>query len=145
MASSTTVTRTIRAPVSRVFETVGDIRNYQNAIPEIVRVEVLTDGPPDVGTRFRETRLMNGKEATTELEVTEYVKDERIRLVADAGGTIWDSLFSVRAVDEGTELTLWMEGRPYKVVPKLMTPLIMKMIRKALEGDLDAVKAYCES
>jgi carbon monoxide dehydrogenase subunit G len=98
------VTRSIKAPLESVFRTVADINQFSEAIPHIVKVEFLSDAKTGVGTRFRETRLMNGKEMTTDLEVTEYVDNDRIRLVADSGGTIWDTLFTVRTEGEHTVL-----------------------------------------
>ena len=80
--SRITVTRTIDAPIDLVFQTVADERRLSQALPHIVKVEFLSDVKAGVGTRFRETRLMNGKEATTELEVTEFVENERVRLVS---------------------------------------------------------------
>jgi uncharacterized protein YndB with AHSA1/START domain len=54
------VTRTIRAPVDLVFQTVADIRRFSQALPHVVKVEFLSDARTGVGTRFRETRLING-------------------------------------------------------------------------------------
>lgn len=87
---------------------------------------------------------MRGREATTELEVTEFVENEHIRIVSDTHGTIWDSVFAVNQVDGQTGLTLTMEARPYKFLPKLITPMMQGMLQKALERDMDAVKAHCE-
>ena len=87
--SRTTVRRTIDAPADFVFRTVAEIDNYSKAIPHIVNVEFLSDVRSGVGSRFRETRLMMGREASTILEVTEYVENERVRIVSDEGGTIW--------------------------------------------------------
>ncbi len=83
--SRMTIKRTIHAPVDLVFRTVSDINNFSKAIPHIVSAEILSDTKSGVGTRFRETRLMNGKEATTELEVTEFVDNDRVRIVAELG------------------------------------------------------------
>jgi len=139
------ITRSINAPIENVFETVADIRNFSKALPHIVNVEFLTEQQSGLGTRFRETRLMNGKEAATELEVTEYQSNERIRLVADSHGTVWNTLFTTSQTEDGpTELVMSMEAKPYKIVPKLMNPLISKLIRKAVESDMDGVKTYCE-
>ena len=69
-----TATRTINALIDLVFKTVSDINNFSKSVPDIVKVEFLSDVKLGVGTRFRETRLMKGKEATTELEVTELSK-----------------------------------------------------------------------
>ncbi len=97
-----------------------------------------------VGTRFRETRLMNGKEASTELEVTEYEENKLIRLVADSHGTVWDSLFTVRDSEGKTELVLVMDANAYKLMSKLINLLMKKIMRRALEKDMDAVKQFCE-
>ena len=142
MKNSTSIT--IDAPINRVFETVSNIDNYSNAVPAIKNTEILSDIRSGVGTRFRETRLMKGREATTEMEVTEFVENEHIRIVSDTHGTIWDSVFAVKNIAGQTELSLVMEARPYKFLPKLMNPMIKGMLQKALESDMDAVKAYCE-
>lgn len=144
--SRTVITRAINAPVSTVFHTVADAGSFSEAIPHIVKVEVTSEVTSGVGTRFRETRLMNGREATTELEITEYVENERIRIVTDSHGTVWDTVFTVRGRDNGTqtELTMVMDARPHKLSAKLMNPLIKGMVKKALEQDMDSVKSYCE-
>lgn len=90
--SRITSTRFINAPLDLVFKTVADIQNFSKAIPNIVDVEFLSDQKSGVGTCFRETREMNGREASTELEVTEYKENDHIRRVADSHGTVWDSV-----------------------------------------------------
>ena len=141
---SYTATQLIAASPDRVFEVVAHVDNFKEAIPHIVEVEFLTDVTRGVGTRFRETRLMRGREATTELEVTEYVPSERVRLVSDAGGTIWDSVFTLSPDGEGTRLNLTMEARPYRWPARLSVPIIGGMLRKALQADMDAVKEHLE-
>jgi ribosome-associated toxin RatA of RatAB toxin-antitoxin module len=138
------VTRSIRAPIDCVFKTVADIGQFSQAVPRIVKAEILSDVKSGVGTRFRETRVTNGKESTTDLKVTEYVENDHVRIVADSGGTIWDTVFTVRPAGDHTELTMAMEPRAYKLIPKLVNPVLGPMIRKAVEQDLDAVKIFCE-
>jgi len=138
------VSRKISAPIDLVFKTISEINDFAKAVPEIVNAEIISDVKKGVGTRFRETRLMNGKEETTELEVTEFVENDRVRIVADTHGTVWDSVFTVKSVDGGTELELTMDAKPQGLMPKLMVPMMIGMLTKALEKDMDAVKAYCE-
>ena len=138
------VSRSIEAPIDRVFNTVSDIRNFSEALPHVLRYEFLSDVHSGVGTRFRETRLMKGKEAVTELEVTEYVPNEHVRMVADSHGTAWDTLFSVKREAGHTTLTMTMDARSYKLLPKLLNRLFKGMIMKAVERDMDMVKEYCE-
>ncbi|WP_421773844.1 SRPBCC family protein [Gracilimonas sp.] len=143
--STITVTKRIHAPKELVFKTVSDIKNFSKAVPDIINVEFLTDQEYGVGTKFRETRDMNGRKASTELEVTELVENAHIRIVSDTMGTIWDSLFTVEKKEDGTELTLIMDAKSYKIMSKIVTPLMKGMMKKALEKDMVSVKNYCES
>jgi hypothetical protein len=140
----TVVTRTIHAPVSRVFTTVAHIEEFSKAIPHIVKFEYLSESKSGAGTRFRETRLMNGKEMLTELEVKEYVENERVRMVADSHGTVWDSLLTVRPEGENTLLTVTMDAITSRMFNRIMNVLIKGMVRKGMERDFNAVKTYCE-
>lgn len=142
--SQTVVTRRISAPPSLVFETVSNIRNFSAAVPHITNVEMLTERETGVGTRFRETRRMGKREHQVELEVTEYVPSERVRLVSDSGGTIWDTVFTVQPDGDETELRMVMDAQPHKLLARLFNPLFSGSISKAVESDMDAVKAYCE-
>ncbi len=139
-----TVQRHIAAPVDRVFQAVAHIENFAKAVPQISNVEFLTESHVGVGTRFRETRVMHGKEASTELEVTEYEPNDRVRLVADSHGTVWDTVFTVKPANGGTDLEMVMDAKAYKLLAKLMNPLVCRMISKYVAADMDAVKAYCE-
>ena len=138
------VTRKIRAPVEVVFDTVAYIDNFSKAVPEIVRTEILSETKSGVGTRFRETRSMRGREHSVELEVTEFEKNRMIRIVADDHGAVWDTVFSVNEVDGVTTLALVMDARPHTLLSRLLTPMMKGMIVSALKKDMDAVKNYCE-
>ena len=137
-------TREINAPLERVFKTIATIGEFSQAVPGILRVEFLTDQHYGVGTRFRETRSMNGKQVATELEVTELEENHSIRMVSDAGGTIWDTVFTTEQRGDQVLMNMLMDARPYQIFSKLMTPIILGMVRKAVEGDMDCVKQYCE-
>lgn len=142
---SATVSTTIAAPIERVFQTLAEVESFQRAIPHVVGIEFLSERRSGVGTRFRETRVVGGREATTELEVVECEPNDHIRMVADSHGTVWDSIFAVREVAEGTELTLTMEARPHQLLAKLTVPMAMAAVRGALESDMEEVKRYCEA
>ena len=140
-----TVTRTIDASIDVVFSTVSDIRQLSKALPHVIRFEFLSVVNSGVGARFRETRLMKGKEVTSELEITEYVENDRVRMVADSHGTVWHTLFTVTSEGGSTTLTTRMDSRSDKLCSRVMNPLIRGMIAKAVERDMDLVKAFCES
>ena len=140
-----TVQRTIAAPIERVFLAVTEFEKLHEIDEQIVGVEFLTEQHSGLGTRLRETRRMGKNELVTELDVTEFVENERARMVADTHGTIWDTTFTVRPADGGVELTIAMDARPHKLLPKLMNPLMRPMFRKGMERHIDRVRAYCEA
>ncbi len=134
----------IEAPVETVFDTIAHSENFMEASPAIVHIEFVTEQRRGAGTRFRETRRMGKREATVELEVAEYVANERVRIVSDEGGTIWDTLFTVTPTETGTRLDVEMDARHHKLMPRIVYPFIAPMIRKAVAADLEAVKEHCE-
>ena len=70
----------IAAPPDVVFATMADIARWPEFIGGIERVELLTDGPVRVGTRFRETRTMFGRSASEEMTVAELAPPHRFVL-----------------------------------------------------------------
>lgn len=144
MAQRYAHTRQIQAPVELVFSSISDVRRFQEINDSVLEIEFLTERQSGVGTRFKETREMNGRRSSTVLEVTELVDNERVRFVSDQGGTIWDTVMSVSESDGGTALSMVMDAKPYKPLARIITPLIKGMVTKAVVADLDGLKAWCE-
>ena len=137
-------TRTINAPPDRVFRTVADPEEFHRAIPDGVKVEWLTPAHSGVGAKFRATRMSRGRPAAFDQEVVEFVANDHVRMHNETHGTLWDSMFSVRLQGSQTVLTLQMVSVTRRLLARVMTRLIAPMVQKALDKDLDAVKAYCE-
>lgn len=142
-----TVTRKIAAPVDRVFAVVTDVESLPERDADVVRVEFLSEQRSGAGARFRETRMMKSRETRTELEITELVENERARFVSDAGGTVWDTLYSVRPLESGagTELRVELDARPYKVLARLAVPFMKGMVRRGMDRHIESLKVHCES
>jgi uncharacterized protein YndB with AHSA1/START domain len=97
-----TVSIEIAAPPEQVFDAVAHIESFQQVVEDIVNVEFVSEVRRGVGARFRETRTMKGRQATSTLEVTEYEPPSHVRLVSDEGGSVWDSVFRVAPKGEGS-------------------------------------------
>ena len=139
------VSKTIAAPVPVVFRAISDVENLPATNPDIVGVEFLSAQRAGVGTRFRETRAMGSKQNVTELEITEYVENERVRMVADSHGTVWDTVFTVTPDSAAARLEIVMDARAHKLLPKLLNPIFKGLFRKGLAKHIDAVGAWCEA
>jgi len=137
-------TRDIKASIDQVFTMIADPEGFPARVAHIIDIEFLSDQHTGFGTRFRETRMMKNRESTTTLEITEYEPDSRVRFVADEGGTIWDTVFTLKELTSGTRLHMEMHARPHKLMARIITPLIKGMIGKAIEADMDATKTYLE-
>lgn len=55
-----------------VFDFITASENAPKIVQSVTSMNKLTEGAPGVGTRYRETRLMKGKEQQAELEIVEF-------------------------------------------------------------------------
>lgn len=136
--------RLIHVGIESVFNTISSPEGFQRAVPHITKIEYLSEQQSGVGTRFRETRVMNGREATATLEIAEYVRPNHVRMISVEGGTEWDSSFRLTQENDCIRLNMRMDARPQTILAHLLVPMIMGMIRKAVADDMDAVRRYCE-
>ena len=146
--STLNLSTTVDAPLSQVFEAFTDFARSDEMVDAIVRIEMLTEGPVDVGTRFRETRIMFGKEATEEMEVTALERDRLVTVTAQSCGSTFASTFFFTPQGASTRVDMEMITTPVTLMAKLMWPVgwLMKgTMKKMMQGDMDQVKAACEA
>jgi hypothetical protein len=127
-----------------VFQFITDTRNAPRVIPSVQRMEVMTVGPVGVGTRYRETRLVNGKQAQAELEVTGFEPPARyaVRNVTDAIETVYTYRFQPER--DGTRGTLECAVSA-NGVKKLMVPMVVAVLKKEDGDHLARLKAAVET
>ena len=140
------VTEWIDAPIERVFELATDLPRAAERIDGIDKIEMLTEGPVGVGTRWKETR---GKMGTEELFVTEFDPPNGYTVGCDSCGCHIDSRFVFTPTDGGgTEARLDITTRVESLLAKLMVPLMPLMMggmKKAVAQDLADIKQAAES
>lgn len=137
----------INAPIDVTFDVFSDIPNVQERIEGITKVEILSDITQGVGTRWRETRVMFGKEATEEMEISDLKANRSYEVVASSRGIDYHSTYTFTEQDGGTLVEMVFSGKPITLLAKLMTPLgylFKNATRKALEADMDNLKIICE-
>ena len=139
------MSRVIAASVDTVFSAVSEIEAYPETFPSVTSVEFLGEQREGVGTRFRETRLGSGRDGTSEVEVTDFVAGERIRLEDESLGSGWSTTYTVTAEGATTRLAMAVEAEPRKLMARLTMGLSMSGYRKNMEKHLDAIKAHCEA
>src|SRR5688500_12459284 len=104
------VDRHIDAPPDVVFARASDFRRAPETISAIVKMDILTSGPVGAGTRFRETRVLFGREATEEMTVTVFEPPKRYTLDAESHGSRYHTELSFTPDGQGTRLTMTFQG-----------------------------------
>jgi carbon monoxide dehydrogenase subunit G len=138
----------VEATREEVFAVASDFHNAANNIRGIDELEVLTDGPIGVGTRFRETRVMFGKRSTEEMEITAFNPPEGYTVEADSCGAHYRAEYRFIPDIAGTHLRVTFEARPVTVLAKLMSPLALLMtgpMKKCIDADLEDLKDAAEA
>lgn len=149
--TSVVVERRVNASPGRVWEAITDLRDMPRVLSGVDRVEVLTEGGFAVGTRWRETRRMLGKEATEEMTVTECEPPDRYVTVADSHGMHYVSELTLKPEGDGlTTLRMRFSARPASgrtpgFLGRLVTRFGAKAVAKALAKDLSDIANAVES
>ena len=155
MDHKTTLTQHIKAPADSVWKVVSDIPGSAATLSGVDSIQMLTDGPYAVGTRWKETRTMLGRPETVEMWVSQSEAPLNGRggttVKAVQGGADYTSRFALAERDGGTDLTLTFGAavikptRLSRIMLAVFGPLGMRITRKALAKDLADIAAKAES
>jgi uncharacterized membrane protein len=139
---------TIKAPVSEVFKVFSDLKDIEKRIKGIDSIELLEGtAKMKVGTKWKETRTLYGKEATEVMWVTALRKDQYYRVEADSHGTHYVTNYTFEENDGETLVRMVFSGEAYGRMARymrLLTKLFDKSVRKALQADLVDLKEHIE-
>ena len=138
----------IDAPTEVVFQLITDLEGAEQRIDGIEKIELLTEGPMQEGTRWSETRIVMGRSSTEELEVIRFDPGVGYTAACESCGCRYESAFSCKAKEGGTVLRLSLSWRALTLMAKLMSPLSKMMagsVRNLLEQDLLDIKKAAES
>jgi uncharacterized protein YndB with AHSA1/START domain len=151
MSSDLEVEREVAAPAERTWLVATDLDRAADVIGGIDRLERL-DGGGDlrVGTRWRETRTMMGKQATEEMIVTAVEPGRSYTVEADSRGAHYVSTITVTPLDDDrSRISMSFRGEPGSTVGKVLAATVGRLAagpaRKALKQDLDDIAAAAEA
>jgi carbon monoxide dehydrogenase subunit G len=140
----------IEKSIEDVWKAIIDFENCSNYINSIVDIEII-ENPKDtlIGFKWKETRVMFGKEATETMWITDYVENNYYQTRAESHGSIYISRLSLERVGENTKLTMSFAGEAQTFLTKILSVLMGFMIKgsmkKALLKDLNDIKKHLES
>lgn len=139
----------VAAPPARTFEVFTDLRRAPEHLSGVTKLEVLEPGPIGEGTRFRETRVMFGKEHTETMEVTDFQPDSGYTVGCTSCGCEFSTVFRFRPAGGGTQVDMRTSMRPLTLAAKMLSPITGWMtkgaMRKAMQEDLDELRRAAEA
>lgn len=121
----------VDASPERVWQVATDVGAWPDVISGIKTVERLDDAPDFVvGTKWRETRVMFGREATEEMWVTAIDAGRSYTVEAESHGAHYTTVIRLTPSGDGTDLS-WTFGA---ATTGFFASVMSKTIGKAFEG-----------
>ena len=147
--SGIAVSRVVHAPAGTVWHVATDLEAAPQHMSAISRVDLLTGHAPfGVGTRWRETRKLMGREETEELVVTAVEGHESYTVEAESHGVHYVSTFRFEPLSaDTTDLIMTFDGtptQPQSLFARLTGRVGTNMVRRTLDKDLADLAAAAE-
>lgn len=127
-----------------VFDFITASENAPKVAPNIKSMVKLTEGTVGVETRYRETRLMNGKEAQAELEIVDFEPGQRYAMKNATDGIETIYRYTFTSEKDGTRIDLVCELNA-SGVKKLMLPMVASILKKEDGDHLQRLKKVMEN
>ena len=144
-----TVRQPCLAPAEVVWAVATDLAAMPETMSGISAVEVLTPGDFGVGTRWRETRRMYGKEASEEMTITAIDPRRSYTAEAASAGMHYVTTFEFLPSEHGTDIVMTFGGEAVrtaaKVVGRLTGWAMTSSVRKAIQADLADLAVAAEA
>ena len=131
MASTFKFEHHVAAPPDRTFAVFSDLEKAAERASGIKSLELLTPGPVQKGTRFKETRVMFGKEASETMEITGFEPGRSYTTEAASCGCHYKTIMDFLPDAKGTRVVMSMTATPQTFMAKIMSPLMSFMMKGA--------------
>ncbi len=139
----------VDATPQKVFEVFSDLDTFAANVSGITKVEILA-GPArmEKGTKWRETRVMFGKEATEEMWVTDIQPNASYVVEAESRGIHYRSEYLFTPEGKSTVVQMTFEGQPLTFGARISSAIMVLFAgasKKALHNDMLELKRVCEA
>ena len=147
---SISLSRRVTASPEQVWGVLTDIPGAAETLSGVRGIEMLSEPPYGVGTRWRETRTMFGKTATEELWVSAADAPSSTVVEAESAGTHYVTTFTVTPEGQASILTMEFSvelvsgSRVHRFFWKAFGKAGLRVVTKTLRVDLDDIAVAAE-
>ena len=140
---------TVNAPIADVWAVVTDIPNAAENMSGVDDVEVLEKPAVGlVGLKWKETRTIGGRSATETMWITDVEEEAYYTTEARSHGASYRTDIRVTDAADGTLLSMDFRADAQSLGAKIMSAvlgfMIKRSVKKALQKDLEDLKAAAE-
>ena len=134
----------VEASPRTVFAALTDFENGDKWSNDIVSAEKITPGPVGLGTRFREIRRINGRQATAVIAVSAFEQGRSYSAESRAMGMTCSYHYALTEECGGTRIDLEMEvSGNLLMLP--MRRFMLSVLKRSDAGHLKTFKSAIES
>ena len=135
----------IDRPIELVFDYVTDIKRMVEWIGPTIEANQTSENPRGVGTTSSRVSQFLGRRIESEMETVEFEPNQLIVNKAISGPMPeFEERISVESVQDGTRVTIRLEGEPGGLF-KLAMPILSRRARSQVANDLDTLKDLVEA
>lgn len=134
----------INAPLQRVWSVASDVQRQPEWMHEMKRVEMLTPGPIQVGSRGRATVRIFGISTTDDVVITRLEPPHAFG-IRHEGAFTGEGLLEFSAVNEQQTLIRWMEYLRPPILPTIAGFLQRPILWRIFQSDLRTLKEILEA
>ncbi len=145
--TTVTVATQVAAPVERVFEAFTDLEHGAERVSNIQKIEVLTTGGFQLGTRWLETREVLGRLDSAEMQVTAFERNRTYTITHHKAGARIDTVFTFEPFEDSTKVRIEFALESHGLPPGSLAPLgwaIAGKVRDVISRDLADLKESIE-
>ncbi|MEV6278107.1 SRPBCC family protein [Nocardia sp. NPDC051832] len=141
----------IKATPAAVWAVLTDLDSAATTLTGVLSLERVSGEGYAVGTRWRETRKMMGKEATEEMWVAEVEPERRTVVKANSRGADYTTCFTLTPSGDGTDLSMIFGAESdtssvlAKLLMKVFSGIATKATEKMMAQDLRDIAAAAEA
>lgn len=135
---------TINAPVGKVFGYLADFSRHPEWAAHRLEIQQTSEGAVTVGSTFASVGHEMGQHRA-KVTISEFVPNSKIVYEADDDTGLFRHYCLFQEEDGQTRLTKGVEPLQLRsLLLRLLTPFIPLMVPRALDGDLQRIKAKLE-
>lgn len=138
-------TALVNRPRPKVFAAFTNFDELARVLHSAIEVTFVTPERTGLGTKWVQVTKEGDETASGTHHIVEFSQNHSFSMVSLDSTSKETMIFTFTDQGPATQVEFRMEGTPISGFAKIASPFLSKMIKGAMQEDLDRMKAYIES